>query len=54
MNGYRGEKYIERVGLGIDGHEEERREQQRIRDHGKLQGVIYSDQFLNPMLKLEG
>lgn len=53
VNGYRGEKYIERIGLGIDGHEEERREQQRNRDYGKLQGVIYSDQFLNPMLKLK-
>lgn len=53
VNGHLGEKYIERIGLGIDGHEEERREQQRIRDQGRLQGVIYFPQYLNPMLKIE-
>lgn len=52
-HGYLGEKYIERVGLGIDGREEERREQQRTRDHGRLQGVIYQPEFANPKLKLE-
>lgn len=52
-HGFRGEKYIEKVGLGIDGHEEERREQQRIRDQGRLQGVIYEKENLNPILKLE-
>lgn len=52
MNGFRGEKYIERVGLGIDGHEEERREQQKARDYGRLQGVIYSEPFLNPKLNI--
>lgn len=44
---------MERIGLGIDGKQEERREQQRIRDQGRLNGVIYQDEFHNPMLKLE-
>lgn len=41
MHGYRAEKLIERIGLGIDGHEEQRKEYQRARDSGKLGGVIY-------------
>lgn len=53
VNGYRGEKYMERIGLGIDGRQEERREQQMARDYGRLNGVIYSAPFRNPMLKLE-
>lgn len=41
LHGYRGEKLIERLGLGIDGHAAERLAQQRARDNGKLGGVIY-------------
>lgn len=41
LHGYRGDKLIERLGLGIDGHAEERLQQQRARDAGKLNGVIY-------------
>ncbi|XP_050327384.1 uncharacterized protein LOC126757488 [Bactrocera neohumeralis] len=37
-HGYRAAKFIERIGLGIDGHEEERRAEQRARDVGRLNG----------------
>lgn len=53
VHGYRGEKYIERVGLGVDGKEDERRVQQMIRDQGRLQGVIYQPQFHNPILRVD-
>lgn len=52
-HGYRGEKYIELVGLGIDGREEERRQAQTIRDQGRLNGVIYLPEFHNPKLKID-
>lgn len=39
MNGFRGERLIERLGLGVDGHAAERLAQQRARDAGKLGGV---------------
>ncbi|KAJ6644105.1 hypothetical protein Bhyg_09071 [Pseudolycoriella hygida] len=41
LHGYRAEKLIERLGLGIDGHAEERLQQQRARDAGKLGGQMY-------------
>nr|XP_036223263.1 uncharacterized protein LOC106615716 [Bactrocera oleae] len=37
-NGYRAAKFIERIGLGLDGHEEERRAEQQARDVGRLNG----------------
>ncbi|XP_044744938.1 uncharacterized protein LOC123306839 [Coccinella septempunctata] len=39
VNGRFGEKAIERLGLGSDGKEQERLEEQRIRDQGQLGGV---------------
>ncbi|CAF4942371.1 unnamed protein product [Pieris macdunnoughi] len=39
LNGDKGEKLIERFGLGIDGYEDERLRQQRIRDEGHLGGL---------------
>ncbi|XP_059612644.1 uncharacterized protein LOC132259115 [Phlebotomus argentipes] len=36
LHGYRADKLIERLGLGIDGKAEERLVQQRIRDQGRL------------------
>ncbi|XP_037035171.1 uncharacterized protein LOC119073671 isoform X1 [Bradysia coprophila] len=46
LHGYRADKLIERLGLGIDGHAEERLQQQRARDAGQLNGVIYrSDKY---------
>ncbi|XP_055630106.1 uncharacterized protein LOC129770932 isoform X1 [Toxorhynchites rutilus septentrionalis] len=40
-HGYRGEKAIERLGLGIDGKHKERLEEQRKRDEGHLNGLNY-------------
>lgn len=40
-NGYRGEKLIERIGLGIDGLHNERLAIQRERDEGLLGGTIH-------------
>lgn len=40
-NGFRGEKLIERIGLGIDGHHNERLAQQQARDDGLLGGTIH-------------
>uniref|UniRef100_A0A0K8UBZ5 Uncharacterized protein n=1 Tax=Bactrocera latifrons TaxID=174628 RepID=A0A0K8UBZ5_BACLA len=37
-HGYRAAKFIERIGLGLDGHEEERRAEQRARDVGRING----------------
>ncbi|XP_011196315.1 uncharacterized protein LOC105221224 [Zeugodacus cucurbitae] len=37
-HGYRAAKFIERIGLGLDGHEEERRAEQQARDVGRLNG----------------
>ncbi|XP_053686927.1 uncharacterized protein LOC128736468 [Sabethes cyaneus] len=39
QHGYRGEKAIQRVGLGIDGRHRERLEYQRQRDEGHLNGL---------------
>ncbi|KXJ83561.1 hypothetical protein RP20_CCG004526 [Aedes albopictus] len=39
QHGYRGEKAIERLGLGIDGKHRERAAQQRARDEGHLNGL---------------
>ncbi|XP_030754456.1 uncharacterized protein LOC115881189 [Sitophilus oryzae] len=44
LNGYLGEKAIERLGLGIDGYDRERLAQQQQRDEGHLNGLDY----LNP------
>uniref|UniRef100_A0A336M8W0 CSON012080 protein n=2 Tax=Culicoides sonorensis TaxID=179676 RepID=A0A336M8W0_CULSO len=41
LHGYRGEKLIERLGLGIDGNHKERLVQQQARDNGKLGGLAY-------------
>lgn len=40
-NGYRGERLIERIGLGHDGHHSERLASQRSRDDGLLGGTIH-------------
>ncbi|XP_067634156.1 uncharacterized protein [Eurosta solidaginis] len=37
-HGYRAAKFIERIGLGLDGREEERRAEQQLRDIGRLNG----------------
>lgn len=50
MNGFRGEKLIERLGLGVDGYAADRLAQQQARDAGKLGGVwnmLYFHQFGN-------
>lgn len=39
LNGKMGEKAIERLGLGIDGYDQERLAHQRARDVGHLQGL---------------
>lgn len=39
LHGDKGEKLIERLGLGIDGNDEERLEMQRQRDEGHLGGL---------------
>lgn len=41
VNGYRGEKLIERIGLGTDGLHNERLAIQRDRDEGLIGGTIY-------------
>lgn len=38
VNGYRAGKFIERIGVGMDGHQEERRAAQASRDYGRLNG----------------
>ncbi|KAH8371044.1 hypothetical protein KR093_005965, partial [Drosophila rubida] len=40
-NGFRSAKFIERLGVGLDGHHEERRQQQEERDVGRLNGEHY-------------
>lgn len=40
-NGFRGEKLIERIGLGVDGLHNERLAIQRERDQGLLGGTIH-------------
>ncbi|KAG5677859.1 hypothetical protein PVAND_007579 [Polypedilum vanderplanki] len=39
LHGYRGAKYLERIGQGFDGRHRERALQQKIRDDGHLQGL---------------
>lgn len=41
VNGVKAEKLIERLGVGMDGKEYERREKQKIRDQGHLGGLNY-------------
>lgn len=41
VNGFRGEKLIERMGIGIDGKHNERLAEQRARDVGLLGGTIH-------------
>lgn len=41
INGIRGEKAIEQLGLGIDGNQERRLLQQRKRDEGHLGGLNF-------------
>lgn len=38
VNGYRASKFIERIGVGLDGKQEERRAAQAVRDYGRLNG----------------
>lgn len=42
-NGFRSAKFIERLGIGLDGHHEERRLEQQERDLGRLNG----EHFIN-------
>ncbi|XP_034101993.1 uncharacterized protein LOC132792839 [Drosophila nasuta] len=42
-NGYRSAKFIESIGVGLDGYHEERRQQQQERDVGRLNG----EHFIN-------
>ncbi|KAM8711289.1 hypothetical protein ACLKA7_000430 [Drosophila subpalustris] len=42
-NGYRSEKFIERLGIGLDGQHEQRRLEQQERDVGRLNG----EHFIN-------
>lgn len=37
-NGFRAAKYIERIGVGVDGKQDERRAEQQNRDYGRLNG----------------
>ncbi|XP_005179036.1 uncharacterized protein LOC101896214 [Musca domestica] len=37
-HGFRGEKFIERIGVGEDGKQDERRAEQQQRDFGRLNG----------------
>lgn len=39
LHGYRGSKYLERIGQGIDGKHRERQYQNAARDEGRLQGL---------------
>uniref|UniRef100_A0A2A4JY18 Uncharacterized protein n=1 Tax=Heliothis virescens TaxID=7102 RepID=A0A2A4JY18_HELVI len=41
LHGDKGEKLIERLGLGIDGNDEERLQEQRKRDEGHLGGLNF-------------
>lgn len=41
VHGFRGEKLIERLGLGVDGNHDARLAQQRARDDGLLGGTIF-------------
>jgi hypothetical protein len=41
LHGFRADKLIERLGLGIDGNHKERKVEQQIRDDGHLQGLNY-------------
>ncbi|XP_063394659.1 uncharacterized protein LOC134679640 [Cydia fagiglandana] len=41
LHGDKGERLIERLGLGIDGYEDERLLKQRLRDEGHLGGLNY-------------
>ncbi|CAG9122316.1 unnamed protein product [Plutella xylostella] len=41
LHGDKGERLIERLGLGIDGYSEERLQRQRQRDEGHLGGLNY-------------
>ncbi|ALC41988.1 CG15649 [Drosophila busckii] len=38
-NGFRSAKFIERIGVGLDGQHEERRAEQHARDVGRLDGA---------------
>lgn len=40
-NGFRGERLVERLGLGVDGQHDARLVQQRARDVGLLGGTIH-------------
>lgn len=40
-HGFRGERLIERMGLGLDGHHDARLAQQQARDDGLLGGTIH-------------
>ncbi|XP_055707665.1 uncharacterized protein LOC129804425 isoform X2 [Phlebotomus papatasi] len=42
IHGYRADKLIERLGLGIDGKAQERLIQQRIRDQGRLDDANFN------------
>lgn len=44
-NGFRGERLIERIGLGLDGRHNERQASQRARDAGLLGGTIHHIQY---------
>ncbi|KAH8280384.1 hypothetical protein KR018_005233, partial [Drosophila ironensis] len=37
-NGFRSSKFIEQLGVGVDGRHEERRQEQGVRDAGRLNG----------------
>lgn len=41
VHGYRAEKLIERLGLGVDGNHDARLAQQQARDEGLLGGTIF-------------
>lgn len=41
VNGFRGEKLIERLGLGVDGNHDARLAEQQKRDEGLLGGTIF-------------
>lgn len=41
VHGFRGEKLVERLGLGVDGHHAARLAQQQARDDGLLGGTIF-------------
>ncbi|CAO1346788.1 unnamed protein product [Diamesa serratosioi] len=41
LHGYRAEKYLERIGAGIDGKHKYRQQQNEIRDENHLQGLNY-------------